>query len=132
MFKTGDVNHIFPENQLQNLQNGLQARLTEGKATIYKDSYPVLTNEHHGISEGSMVEILWVYNHHYMSWQEKLPEAVVNKLGKGKLSNFPHFATFLENSPRFIDLDPIQANLLSHMSCSVIRDNIDIFSEITT
>lgn len=132
LFKPGDVNHIFPKNQLQDLQNGLLARLTEGKATIYKDTYSVLTNEHHGINEGSMVEILWVYNQHYIDWQEKLPEEILNKLGKGKLSNFPHFATFLENFPRFIDLDPVQANLLSHMSCSVVKDNIDIFTEIIT
>lgn len=132
LFTPGDVNHIFPENELQKLQNGLQARLAEGKATIYKDSYPVLANMHHGIREGNTVEVLWVYNHHYLDWQKKLPEEVARKLGKGKLSNFPHFSTFLENGPKFIDLEPIQANLLSHMSCSVVRDNIDSFTEIIT
>jgi hypothetical protein len=71
-------------------------------------------------------------NHNYKYWQEKLPGDILQKLGKGKLSNFPHFATFLENHPKFIDLEPIQANLLSHMSCSVVRDNIDIFSKIIT
>lgn len=128
LFSLGDVNHIFREDQLENLQNGLLARLAEGKATIYRDSYTVLTNEHHGISGGGMVEILWVYNHSYKDWQEKLPGDIRQKIGKGKLSNFPHYATFLENHPKFIDLEPIQANLLSHMSCSVVRDNIDIFS----
>lgn len=132
LFESGSVNHIFAENQLENLQKGLQSRLSEDKATIYKDKYHVLANAHHGISEGHSIEILWVYNHDYKEWQRKLPEDVFKMLGKGKLSNFPHYATFLENSPRFIDLDPVQANLLSHMSCSVVRDNIDMFSEMLT
>lgn len=130
LFKPGDVNHIFLEEQLKDLQKGLLNRLREGKATLYKDSYVVLTNEHHGITGGNKIEILWVYNHHYLDWEQRLPEEVLRKLGKGRLSNFPHFATFLENAPRFIDFDPVQANLLSHMSCSVVRDNIDVFLEI--
>lgn len=132
LFTPGDVNHIFPENELQKLQNDLQARLAEGKATIYKDSYSVLANEHHGIREGNRVEVLWVYNHHYLDWQKKLPEEVARKIGEGNLSRFPHYKTFLQNKPKFIDLEPIQANLLSHMSCSVVRDNIDFFTEIIT
>ena len=132
LFTPGDVNHIFPEAQLQDLQNGLLARLAEGKATIYQDSYTVLANDHHSIKEGNVIEVLWVYNNDYLSWQEKLPNEILQKLGKGKLSNFPHFATFMENAPRVIDLDPIQANLLSHMSCSVVRDNLEVFTNMIT
>ncbi len=132
LFKPGDVNHIFPKNQLQNLQNGLLERLSEGKATIYKDLYTVLKNKHHSIKGGNTVEVLWVYNHNYLNWQKKLPEEIFKKYGKRKLSNFPHFRTFLQNAPRFIDLDPIQANLLSHMSCSVVRDNLETFTEFIT
>jgi len=127
LFEPGNVNHLFPKKKLKDLEKGLSNRLDEGKATIYKDSYIVHKNVHHSIKGGNTIEVLWVYNHNYLNWQKKLPKEILNKLGKGKLSNFPHFATFLENGPKFIDLDPIQANLLSHMSCSVVRDNLETF-----
>ena len=44
LFTPGDVNHIFLKEQLDNLQNGLNAKLADGKATIFKDSYRVLSN----------------------------------------------------------------------------------------
>ena len=129
LFTPNDVNHIFDKNKLANLQEGLLSQLDKGEATIYKDTYSILANEHHGIQGGTTVEILWVYNHEYKNWTKKLPEEIRTKLKKHELSHFPHFKTFLENCPRFIDLDPIQANLLSHMSCAVVNDNIDIFKE---
>lgn len=130
LFKQGNVNHVFVADKLSDLQSGLLDKLSEGKATIYTDTYTVLANEHHGVVGGHEVKILWVYNHHYLNWEEKLPEEVSKRIGIGKLSNFPHFATFGENIPKLIDLHVVQANLLSHMSCAVVRDNIEEFLDI--
>ena len=74
LFTPNDVNHIFDKNKLANLQEGLLAQLHKGEATIYKDTYFILANEHHGIQGGSTVEVLWVYNHEYKNWTKKLPE----------------------------------------------------------
>ena len=131
LFEKNHVNQVFDPISLLRLKTGLLERLREGKATIHSDNYTIVKNEHHGISGGNQVKILWVYNQNYKNWEERLPSEVSNKIGIGKkLSNFPHFATFEENFPKVIDLHPVQANLLSHMSCSVVMDNADMFSEI--
>ncbi len=130
LFKEGDVNHIFPKDKLEPLMKGFLGRLAEGKAILYRDTYSVLENKHHGINPKDSVDILWVYNHNYQNWEKKLPEEMKDKLQKGQLANFPHFATFMENPPKMIDLSPIQANLLSHMSCSVVRDNMSLFEDL--
>ena len=132
LFEKNNVNYIFDESKLSSLQDGLASRLAAGKATLYRDTYTVKNNEHHGIIGGNRVEVLWVYNHNYREWENKLPESVKEKIGKGKLANFPHFSTFNENFMKLIDLHPIQANLLSHMSCAVVRDNAAEFEQIVT
>jgi len=130
LFKQGGVNHVFESQELKFLQDGLLEKLGAEKATTYTGIYTVLANEHHGVVGGNKVKILWVYNHNYVSWEKKLPAEVSKKIGKGRLSNFPHFATFGENIPKLINLHAVQANLLSHMSCAVVRDNIDEFLDI--
>jgi len=130
LFEPGNVNHVFSKEGLADIQNALNEKLKSGKATICTNTHNVIDNDHHGIRGGSEVEILWVYNHNYKDWEDRLPVDVSNKIGGGKLANFPHFATFMENAPKLIDMHPVQANLLSNMSCSVVRDNAEDFIKI--
>jgi len=132
LFEPGNVNHVFSKEGLAEIQNALHEKLESGEATICTNIHSVINNDHHGITGGNEVEILWVYNHNYKNWEDRLPAEVSNKIGRkmGKLANFPHFATFMENAAKLIDMHPIQANLLSNMSCSVVRDNAEDFIKI--
>lgn len=130
LFTSGNVNHVFEETKLIDLTKNLNYQVNEGKAAIHNATYRVLPNDHHAIEGDYDVEVLWVYNHNYKNWIELLPDESKKMIGNGKLSNFPHYATFMENIPKFIDLYPIQANLLSHMSCAIVRDNAEEFKRI--
>ena len=126
LFEPG-YNQVFPESDLQVLRNALLSKVASGNAVLTLQEHTTLENAHFGIPAGETVKVLWVYNNLYGSWKEKLPTEVSARLMKGILANFPHYETFGENAFRVIDLHPLQANLLSHMSCSVVRDNADVF-----
>ena len=128
LFRSGSVNQVFAEDELEPLKDALMSRAEVGDAAVVSKSYTTVANAHHGIEAGHDVQVLWVYNNLYQSWCDHLPAAIREQIGKrGKLKNFPHFATFLENPPKLIDLAPIQANLLSQMSSAVVMDNKALF-----
>ena len=131
LFENESVNQVFETSKLTQLHEALLARLASGEATIHSDTYNLLENAHHGIDGNRQVTVFWIYNNIYRQWQNKLPADIKHKIGNyGKLNNFPHFATFGENFPKAIDLDPIQANLLSQMSSAVILDNENEFRNL--
>ncbi|MCG8689434.1 MAG: patatin-like phospholipase family protein [Desulfobacterales bacterium] len=122
LFTPNHVNHIFPENELKILIKALNQRLNNDESVTHRATYSLIKNSHYGLSAGQNIEILWVYNERFKSWENDLPESVKNRIGHGDLANYPHFSTFFENfSP--IDLKPIQASLLSHLSSAVVFDN---------
>lgn len=129
LFTDGDVNHVFDSSCLGQLSEQLRECCNDGKAAICQSGYTVLPNQHHGITGGQDVEVLWVYNSLYGKWRCRLPGEVKNMIGRDELEHFPHFNTFWENRPKIIELEPIQANLLSHMSCSVVRENREVFEK---
>ena len=131
LFTKGDVNHVFAEGDLGKLQSALLNRLVEGKSAIHQATHKVVLNTHHGVEAGD-VEVLWVYNQLYKRWCVRLPSGIRDAVGHGKLERFPHFRTFFENEPKVIDLEAVQANLLAHMSCSVLLDDAKCFTDFVT
>lgn len=129
LFTPGKVNHIFQDAKLSDLVKELNQKLDAGRSVTCRRKYSLVDNSHYGLKAGQEVEILWVYNERFHAWEGDLPDNIQKKIGHGSLANFPHFSTFFENfSP--IDLQPIQASLLSQLTSAVVLDNQTVFEEM--
>jgi len=74
------------------------------------------------------LKICWIYNHAGGAWKELLHPAIRAWLDWTKesrlprtdqtraLESFPYYATFAENKPRVIRLNPLQVNLLADLA----------------
>ncbi len=126
LFRAG-VNQVFEESRLDILHKQLEECLAGREPVVGRGSYVTVQNDHHRIPAGHRVEVLWVYNHRYLSWIDQLPSGTQADLKTGRaLANFPHYATFFENPPKVIDLDRVQINLLNQMSSASVLASKDL------
>ena len=124
-------NRVFPKTKFKALVKGLLAAKGAGKTVMFKDKYEVRKNDHYGIQGGWKVTVLWVYNERVQSWEDRLPDKTRKKIGKkGAYKHFPHYKTFFEDPPKFMDLQRQQVSLLAHLSCWNILENEKVFKDM--
>lgn len=122
-----ETNHVFAAGRYEILVEGLLAAKNAGETVLFRDRYKVLENPHFGIEGGWEVNVLWVYNERVPKWEQKLPAEIRGMIGTSSLANFPHYRTFFQNPPAFIDLSAKQTQLLAHLSCWNVINKAEVF-----
>lgn len=123
-------NQVFPKERYDPLVEALVAKKTADKTVMHRERYPVQENAFYGIEGDWEVEVLWVYNERVKDWEKRLPQPIRSMIGHGSLGNFPHYKSFFQNPPAFIDLSTKQASLLAHLSCWNVVENENEFREL--
>jgi hypothetical protein len=122
------MNHVFDTARYKELLDGLDDATVDGGPAVYcgTGSWSVRANELYNIRAYDGVRICWIYNYEATSWKKGLPPTIQGWLdpapeqrsGEAEaLENFPYYATFGENRPRVIKLNPLQVSLLADLAC---------------
>ncbi|KXX69476.1 patatin-like phospholipase family protein [Flammeovirga sp. SJP92] len=100
----------------------------QGLPLIITDNYQTMDNQLFGVVSGHSVEITWVHNSLNENWLEQIKDYDVKEtvLNEIENNNFPHYATFFENSSDIIDLKNEQATLLAHLASHTIMENVKL------
>jgi hypothetical protein len=126
--KNFDENIVFANQKDKYLElvNDLLAKKSKGLPLIHTNTYRVTKQPHYNITEEYNVEIMWVYNETAFEWHNSLKPEIKKLIKSSPLfKGFPHYKTFMQNSPDALALKPPQVNLLSQLCSWIIDTNQD-------
>jgi len=133
----GSRNRVFARDDYARLVGMLQDAKRAGTTVMATITLHVQRNDWWGIDGGWPATICWVYNDRVPLWEQRLPADLRARIADGQppastgpLLGFPHYKTDFENRHELVQLTPLQADLLGHLSCSNVVDNAAAFASI--
>lgn len=134
------MNAVFEASRYKELLDGLDAATASGGPAVYcgRQAWSVHGNELYNIRTYDDLKICWVYNHAAGEWKKLLDATIRGWLDWTKasgtprtdevkaLESFPYYATFGENRPRVIRLNPLQINLLADLAAWSITNTATV------
>jgi len=119
----GDLqyNTVFDNGteELGKLATAFRERQERGEPLVHCQTYRVMDNPRQSIA-AYQPNICWVYLERAADWVEQIsePGELTEELrsGTGKFENFPHYRTFGEQGPLFIDLDQERVHAMSNLT----------------
>lgn len=132
-------NQVFPQSDWQTLVSSMQALKNGGQAIVQSSSHQLQRNDWWGLAGGSTVNVLWVYLDTVKDWQGAIKsdevriELDLGNHGIGSFPHFPNYRTIDENLPvwSLVKLTRSQVNLLSDLTCWVVRNSAAAFKALT-
>ena len=125
------ITQVLNDNgQFDTLNQALHTLKANGKPLVYQDIYTIYPNNYFGVPaypDGTILEIVWIYNDMNKEWYNQLPASVQALLKStapdNYLLNFPNLNTVGQNYlqtagiwvPQALYYTPQQINLLANM-----------------
>lgn len=123
-------NQVFHTDDLARLLCEFQKKRKSGDALVVQQDLEVLENRKWGIEGNWKVSVIFVYLNSCKRFTLNLPPETleeVEKGGRGRFANWPHFKTSSQNSGKFTSYTSEQVNLLAAFGEYMIRSNADMF-----